>query len=252
MTSMAREAVTTSYITTKLRRIPNGLLGSNERTSLSHERLPSFPLYIYIFSGYFAGCIPLPSSAGQENGKSLEIGSPWARMAVFHPSCDRLSTVEEYFFMRATISRSPSHPRDPILLNEISLLRRSRKKRILLGREREREREWRAKYSVGRFLTSKQTKKEAGDPRNNGRNEKSGGKNAEQWRRQRIKKERNDIAGRRDTPGFLSPSLIQLHFCEPSCSSVLLGRMGWGVGRAGLFSPRVAYLARSMQLHGAL
>lgn len=48
MTSMAREAVTTSYITTKLRRIPNGLLGSNERTSLSHERLPSFPLYIYI------------------------------------------------------------------------------------------------------------------------------------------------------------------------------------------------------------
>lgn len=140
MTSMAREAVTTSYITTKLRRIPNGLLGSNERTSLSHERLPSFPLYIYIFSGYFAGCIPLPSSAGQENGKSLEIGSPWARMAVFHPSCDRLSTVEEYFFMRATISRSPSHPRDPILLNEISLLRRSRKKRILLGRERERER----------------------------------------------------------------------------------------------------------------
>lgn len=159
MTSMAREAVTTSYITTKLRRIPNGLLGSNERTSLSHERLPSFPLYIYIFSGYFAGCIPLPSSAGQENGKSLEIGSPWARMAVFHPSCDRLSTVEEYFFMRATIFRSPSHPRDPILLNEISLLRRSRKKRILLGREREREREWRAKYSVGRFLTSKQTKK---------------------------------------------------------------------------------------------
>lgn len=250
MTSMAREAVTTSYITTKLRRIPNGLLGSNERTSLSHERLPSFPLYIYIFSGYFAGCIPLPSSAGQENGKSLEIGSPWARMAVFHPSCDRLSTVEEYFFMRATISRSPSHPRDPILLNEISLLRRSRNE--FFSVEREREREWRAKYSVGRFLTSKQTKKEAGDPRNNGRNEKSGGKNAEQWRRQRIKKERNDIAGRRDTPGFLSPSLIQLHFCEPSCSSVLLGRMGWGVGRAGLFSPRVAYLARSMQLHRAL
>lgn len=250
MTSMAREAVTTSYITTKLRRIPNGLLGSNERTSLSHERLPSFPLYIYIFSGYFAGCIPLPSSAGQENGKSLEIGSPWARMAVFHPSCDRLSTVEEYFFMRATISRSPSHPRDPILLNEISLLRRSRNE--FFSVEREREREWRAKYSVGRFLTSKQTKKEAGDPRNNGRNEKSGGKNAEQWRRQRIKKERNDIAGRRDTPGFLSPSLIQLHFCEPSCSSVLLGRMGWGVGRAGLFSQRVAYLARSMQLHRAL
>lgn len=139
MTSMAREAVTTSYITTKLRRIPNGLLGSNERTSLSHEHLPLPFRYIYIFSGYFAGCIPLPSSAGQENGKSLEIGSPWARMAVFHPSCDRLSTVEEYFFMRATISRSPSHPRDPILLNKISLLRRSRNEFFSVERERERE-----------------------------------------------------------------------------------------------------------------
>lgn len=131
---------------------------------LARTSEPAFPTsvflpfrYIYIFSGYFAGCIPLPSSAGQENGKSLEIGSPWARMAVFHPSCDRLSTVEEYFFMRATISRSPSHPRDPILLNEISLLRRSRKKRILLGRERERERMESEIFC--RFLTSKQTKK---------------------------------------------------------------------------------------------
>lgn len=227
---------------------------------LARTSEPAFPTsvflpfrYIYIFSGYFAGFIPLPSSAGQENGKSLEIGSPWARMAVFHPSCDRLSTVEEYFFMRATISRSPSHPRDPILLNEISLLRRSRKKRILLGRERERERMESEIFC--RSILNEQTNEKSGkkeDPRNNGRNEKSGGKNAEQWRRQRIKKERNDIAGRRDTPGFLSPSLIQLHFCEPSCSSVLLGRMGWGVGRAGLFSPRVAYLARSMQLHRAL
>lgn len=251
MTSMAREAVTTSYITTKLRRIPNGLLGSNERTSLSHERLPSFPLYIYIFSDYFAGCIPLPSSAGQENGKSLEIGSPWARMAVFHPSCDRLSTVEEYFFMRATISRSPSHPRDPILLNEISLLRRSRKKRILLGRERERER-MESEIFCRSILNEQTNEKRSGRSEKQWEERKVGGKNAEQWRKQRIKKERNDIAGRRDTPGFLSPSLIQLHFCEPSCSSVLLGRMGWGVGRAGLFSPRVAYLARSMQLHGAL
>lgn len=127
MTSMAREAVTTSYITTKLRRIPNGLLGSNERTSLSHEHLPSFPLCVYIYiyslpsSELFRRLHPLPSGSRKWDRSKSDHGmrrrhrgeKTWMRMAVFHPFCARLSAAE-YFFTSAMISRSPSKRSDSI------------------------------------------------------------------------------------------------------------------------------------------
>lgn len=106
MTSMAREAVTTSYITTKLRRIPNGLLGSNQRTSLSHEHLlPSFPLYIYIyiFSPGFRAISPeLHPPSFELGSRKWEIGrnrittSPWRNVDAANrslPSYARLKNI---------------------------------------------------------------------------------------------------------------------------------------------------------------
>lgn len=144
---MAREAVTTSYITTKLRRIPNGLLGSNQRTSLSHEHLlPSFPLYIYIYiyslpgSGLFRrNYIPLPSSLGQENGKSVEIGSRHLRgetwmLRIFHPALNWKIFFHELDDFFSPIQGIRFYI---ISLNKISLVREMNSSRSI---ERERER----------------------------------------------------------------------------------------------------------------
>ena len=80
---------------------------------------------------------------------------------------------------------------------------------------------------------------ERGDRRNNGRNEKSEGKNAEQWRRQRIKRKKGMIlwVGEIYLSLFL-PNTIALVHCTSSSGNAVR-RMG-----IGLFSPRTR-VARS-------
>lgn len=124
MTSMAREAVTTSYITTKLRRIPNGLLGSNQRTSLSHEHLlPSFPLYIYIYiyilsrvPGYFAGTTsPFLRAWVKKMGNRSKSDHD---ISVAKRGCCESSillSTEKYFFTSLTIFSLPSKGSDSTL-----------------------------------------------------------------------------------------------------------------------------------------
>lgn len=216
----------------------------------SSSFLSALYIYIYILSrvpGYFAGTTsPFLRAWVKKMGNRSKSDHD---ISVAKRGCCESSillSTEKYFFTSLTIFSLPSKGSDSTLYRWIKFP--WCEKWILLDRSTERERNI-LSVDACLFLTNKQTKKvekkrkrkgeERGDRRNNGRNEKSEGKNAEQWRRQRIKRKKGMIlwVGEIYLSLFL-PNTIALVHCTSSSGNAVR-RMG-----IGLFSPRTR-VARS-------
>lgn len=173
-------------------------------TSIFFLPFRSIYIYIYILSrvpGYFAGTTsPFLRAWVKKMGNRSKSDHD---ISVAKRGCCESSillSTEKYFFTSLTIFSLPSKGSDSTLYRWIKFP--WCEKWILLDRSTERERNI-LSVDACLFLTNKQTKKvekkrerrgeERGDRRNNGRNEKSEGKNAEQWRRQRIKRKKGMI-----------------------------------------------------------
>lgn len=180
--------------------------------------LPFRSIYIYIYSlpgsGLFRrNYIPLPSSLGQENGKSVEIGSRHLRgetwmLRIFHPALNWKIFFHELDDFFSPIQGIRFYI---ISLNKISLVREMNSSRSI---DRER-----AKYSVGRcvFVLNEQTNEKSGEKE--GKEGRGTGRSEKQWEEREVggqkrgtveeaadkKKKRDDIVGWRDIPLSLPP-----------------------------------------------
>lgn len=103
-----RRPLQPSYITTKLRRIPNGLLGSNQRFPRPSSFLPFFHIYVTVapVPGYFPPCFERGSRKWNRSKSDYTTRrrrrhrSKRGRGDGFHPSNLALSFALENYFHR--------------------------------------------------------------------------------------------------------------------------------------------------------
>lgn len=187
----------------------------------SSSFLSALYIYIYILSrvpGYFAGTTsPFLRAWVKKMGNRSKSDHD---ISVAKRGCCESSillSTEKYFFTSLTIFSLPSKGSDSTLYRWIKFP--WCEKWILLDRSREKERERRAKYSVGRcvFVLNEQTNEKSGE-----KEEKEGrgtGRSEKQWEEREVggqkrgtveeaadkKKKRDDIVGWRDIPLSLPP-----------------------------------------------